>query len=84
MKGDAQTNESTALPALLRRLNRTGAVVTMDALGCQVELARQIQDPGADSMLSVTETQPTLYNDGGDGLAWLRSPQPLAPPGTLG
>jgi predicted transposase YbfD/YdcC len=83
-KVDAKTNEITALPALLRMLNLTGAVVTIDAMGCQVEIARQIQDQGADYMLSVKENQPTLYNDCVDLFAWLRSPQPLDQPVTLG
>jgi len=79
-KVDANTNEMTALPALLRMLNLTGAVVTMDAMGCQVEIARQIQAQGADDMLSVKENQPTLYHDCVDLFAWLRSPQPLEQP----
>jgi predicted transposase YbfD/YdcC len=37
-------NEITALPELLRRLNLAGAVVTLDAMGCQVEITRQIQE----------------------------------------
>jgi len=65
-------------------LNLTGAVVTIDALGCQVEIARQIQAQGADYMLSVKENQPTLYNDCVDLFAWLRSPQPRDQPVTLG
>ena len=51
-KVDAKTNESTALPELLRMLNLTGDVVTIAAMGCQVEIARQIQAQGADSVLS--------------------------------
>jgi hypothetical protein len=41
---DAKTNQITALPELLCMLNRAGAVVTLDAMGCQVEIARQIQE----------------------------------------
>src|SRR5499426_4438460 len=70
-KVDAKTNEITALPALLRMLNLTGAVVTIDAMGCQVEIARQIQEQGAEYMLSVKENQPTLYSDCVDLFAWL-------------
>ena len=51
-KVDAKTHEITALPAWLRRLNRAGAVVTIEAMGCQVEIARQIQAQGADDVLS--------------------------------
>jgi predicted transposase YbfD/YdcC len=83
-KVDAKTNEITALPELLRMLNLTGAVVTIDAMGCQVEIARQIQEQGADYMLSIKENQPTLYVDCVDLFAWLRSPHPLDQPVILG
>jgi predicted transposase YbfD/YdcC len=83
-KVDAKTNEITALPALLRMLNLTGAVVTIDAMGCQGEIARQMQEQGAEYMRSVKEHQPTFYSDCVDVFAWLRSPQPLAHPVTLG
>ena len=84
LKVDAKTNEITALPALLRLLHLTEAVVTIEAMGGQVEIARQIQDQGAAYMLSVKENQPTLYNDCVDLFAWLRSPQPLDQPVALG
>lgn len=51
-KVDANTNEMTALPAWLRRLNLTGTVVTLDAMGGQGAIARQIQAQGADDGLS--------------------------------
>jgi hypothetical protein len=51
-KVDATTNEMTALPALLRMRNLTGAVVTIEARGCQGAIARQIQAQGADDVLS--------------------------------
>jgi predicted transposase YbfD/YdcC len=76
-KVDAKTSEITALPALLRRLNLAGAVVTIAAMGCQVESARQIQAPGADYVLSLTEKQPGLYPACDDLFAWLRGSHPL-------
>ena len=39
-KVDAKSNEITALPELLSMLNLEGSVVTIDAMGCQVEIAR--------------------------------------------
>jgi hypothetical protein len=51
-KVDAKTNEITALPEWLRMLTRAGAVVTIEAMGCQVEIARQMQAQGADDVLS--------------------------------
>jgi predicted transposase YbfD/YdcC len=80
VKVDAKTNESTALPAWLRRLNLAGAVVTIEAMGCQVEIARQIQAQGADDVLSVKATQPGLYRDGEDLFTWLRGSHPLDQP----
>jgi predicted transposase YbfD/YdcC len=76
-KVDAKSNEITALPELLRMLNLTGAVVTIGAMGCQVEIARQIQAQGADYVLSLKENQPGLYRDYADLFTWLRGIHPL-------
>jgi len=54
--------------------------VTIDAMGCQVEIARQIQEQGADYVLSLKENQPGLYRDCADLFAWLRGPHPLDQP----
>jgi predicted transposase YbfD/YdcC len=83
-KVDARTNEITALPELLRMLNLAGAVVTIDAMGCQVGIARQIQEQGADYVLSLKENQPSLYRDCVDLFAWLRGPHPLDQPVVFG
>jgi predicted transposase YbfD/YdcC len=83
-KVDANTNEITALPELLRMLNVTGAVVTIDAMGCQVEIVRQLQEQGADDVLSLKENQPGLYRDCVDLFAWLRGPHPLDEPVVFG
>jgi predicted transposase YbfD/YdcC len=83
-KVDAKTNEITALPELLRMLNLTGAIVTIDAMGCQVEIARQIAEQGADYVLSFKENQPSLYRDCAELFAWLRGPHPLDQPAVLG
>jgi predicted transposase YbfD/YdcC len=83
-KVDAKTNEITALPELLRMLNVAGAVVTIDAMGCQVEIARQMQAQGADYVLSLKENQPGLYRDCADLFAWLRAPHPLEQPVVFG
>jgi hypothetical protein len=47
-KVDAKSNEITALPELLSMLTREGSVVTIDAMGCQVEMARQIIGQGGE------------------------------------
>jgi predicted transposase YbfD/YdcC len=58
---DAKSNEITAIPKLLKMLELKGAIVTIDAMGCQKEIARQIVDGGGDYVLSVKDNQPTLY-----------------------
>jgi hypothetical protein len=60
VKVDTKSNEITALPELLALLNLEGNVVTIDARGCQVEIARQISDQGGEYVLSLKENQPTL------------------------
>ncbi len=58
---DAKSNEITAIPKLLEMLELSGAMVTIDAMGCQTEIARQIVDAGADYCLAVKDNQPTLH-----------------------
>jgi hypothetical protein len=58
-KVDPKSNEITALPALLSMLNLEGKVVTIDAMGCQVEVARQIIDQGGEYVLSLKENPPS-------------------------
>lgn len=58
---DAKSNEITAIPKLLEMLELSGAMVTIDAMGCQTEIARQITDAGADYCLAVKGNQPTLH-----------------------
>jgi len=59
---DAKSNEITAIPKLLEMLEITGALVTIDAMGCQVEIARDIVERKADYCLAVKDNQPTLCN----------------------
>jgi predicted transposase YbfD/YdcC len=58
---DAKSNEITAIPKLLEILELSGALVTIDAMGCQTEIARQIVDAEADYVLAVKANQPTLH-----------------------
>ncbi len=48
VKGDDQSNEITAIPNLLKMLDLRGATVTIDAMGCQKEIATVITEQGAD------------------------------------
>jgi predicted transposase YbfD/YdcC len=58
---DAKSNEITAIPKLLEMLELSGAMVTIDAMGCQTEIAKQIVAKGADFCLAVKDNQPTLH-----------------------
>ena len=55
------SNEIAAIPALLAVLELKGAIVTLDAAGCQTAIARQIRDQGGEYLLAVKRNQPTLY-----------------------
>jgi len=63
VKVESKTNEITAIPALLELLDITGCIITLDAMGTQTEIARQIVDKQADYVLCLKANHPTLYND---------------------
>lgn len=63
VKVDDKSNEITAIPKLLKLLDLAGATVTIDAMGCQKEIAKVITDQEADYVLALKENHPTLYND---------------------
>jgi predicted transposase YbfD/YdcC len=58
-----KSNEITAIPRLLEILDVTGAIITLDALGCQKEIAAQVRRAGADYVLAVKDNQPRLLED---------------------
>lgn len=55
-----KSNEITAIPALLDLLNLRGAIVTIDAMGCQKQIAQKIVQQKAHYVLAVKENQPML------------------------
>jgi predicted transposase YbfD/YdcC len=55
------SNEIAAIPALLEVLALKGALVTLDAAGCQIGIARQIRAGGGDYLLAVKGNQPGLH-----------------------
>jgi len=58
---DCKSNEITAIPKLLAMLELAGATVTIDAMGCQRDIAAQIIRQNAHYVLAVKENQPTLH-----------------------
>lgn len=60
---DEKSNEITAIPRLLELLDIKGCVVTLDAMGCQKQIAEKIVEKGGEYVLAVKENQPTLHRD---------------------
>jgi predicted transposase YbfD/YdcC len=58
-----KSNEITAIPALVERLDLEGALVSVDAMGCNPTIAQSILDARADYLLAVKDNQPTLHAD---------------------
>jgi predicted transposase YbfD/YdcC len=62
-KVDDKSNEITAIPALLNVLEIAGCIVTIDAMGCQREMATAIVERGADYVLALKGNQGGLFED---------------------
>jgi predicted transposase YbfD/YdcC len=71
-----KSNEITAIPVLLQTINPAGAVVTIDAMGCQKDIAWLIREQHAHYVLALKDNHPKLYEDvtwlfaHGDSLGW--------------
>lgn len=63
LKVDDKSNEITAIPYLLGLLELDGATVTIDAMGCQKEVARSIVGQGADYVLALKDNHATLHGE---------------------
>src|SRR5262245_16396396 len=63
---DAKSNEITAIPHLIELLDLKDCVVTIDAAGCQKDIAAQLVAKEADYVLALKENQPTLYEQVSD------------------
>ena len=62
-KVDDKSNEITAIPELLKLLEIKGCIVTIDAMGCQKEIASQIVQQEADYVLALKGNQGSLFED---------------------
>ncbi len=65
-----KSNEMTAIPELLRLLDISGCIVTIDALGCQTKIAQAIRDEKADYILQVKGNQENLKQDMADWFSY--------------
>ncbi len=63
LKVNAKSNEITAIPQLLKLLDIAGCTVTIDAMGCQKEIAKQIRKKKAEYVLALKENQENLYKE---------------------
>lgn len=63
VKVDDKSNEITAIPKLLEQLDITGTIITIDAMGCQKKIARQIINQKGDYVLSLKGNQGELHDD---------------------
>lgn len=63
---EAKSNEITAIPRLLDLLDIGGAIVSIDAMGCQKEIARKIAEKQGDYIFSLKGNQSTMHNE----VAW--------------
>lgn len=60
---DEKSNEITAIPKLLEMLELKGCIVTIDAMGCQKEIAKKITEKEADYVLGLKGNQGTMHDD---------------------
>ena len=61
LKTEEKSNEITAIPELLKVLDVSGCIVTIDAMGCQRAIAEQIVKQGAEYVLALKQNHGTLY-----------------------
>lgn len=59
---DQKSNEITAIPELLKLVDLRGAIITIDAMGTQKAIAREIVDAGADYVLALKANQEKLHD----------------------
>ena len=73
---EEKSNEITAIPELLDLLEIEGDIVTIDAMGCQREIASKIREKKADYVLALKENHPTLHEEVQDYFDWLEQKRP--------
>lgn len=70
LETDGKSNEITAIPALLDMIDVRGDIVSIDAMGCQKEIAAKIREKDADYVLAVKNNHPTLHEDIREYFQW--------------
>jgi predicted transposase YbfD/YdcC len=84
LKVTDKSNEITAVPELLRVLELSGCIVTLDAMGCQKKIAKEIIEADADYVLALKGNQETVHEEVKSFLdATIVEAQAPRPPGAL-
>lgn len=73
MKTEEKSNEITAIPQLLDALDIKGATVTIDAMGCQADIAKKIVEREAVYLLDLKRNQPSLHDSVEEYFNWART-----------
>ncbi len=73
---DEKSNEITAIPELIDLMDVEGDIITIDAMGCQTDIAAKIREAGADYVLALKDNQPTLHEDVSDYFDWVEKETP--------
>jgi len=79
VKTAEKSNEITAIPELLESLMLKNCIVTIDAMGCQKDIAKKIREEKADYILAVKENHPILYDEIRSSFSMLKSEEFLPP-----
>lgn len=69
-------NEITAIPELLDLIDISGDIVTIDAMGCQTDIAAKIREKEADYVLALKDNQETLHDDVKEYFDWIEREEP--------
>jgi predicted transposase YbfD/YdcC len=69
-------NEITSIPELLDLIDISGDIVTIDAIGCQTDIAKKIRDKEADYVLALKDNQETLHEDVKEYFDWIEREHP--------
>ena len=73
IKTDEKSNEITAIPKMLENMDIKGSVVTIDAMGCQADIAKTIIRGEANYLLALKKNQPSLYESVEEYFKWTRT-----------
>lgn len=73
---EEKSNEITAIPELLELIDIEGDIVTIDAMGCQTDIAAKIRKRKADYVLALKDNHPTLHEEVREYFDWLEREKP--------